>query len=149
MLEKFSDYEGGAFINEEGTFRFQITSYEMRVAKSGADMAVFSVMSDHGGLTIYHSLDKAARWSYNNLIRACKHITPEMAKSYELDYETIGKELVGTWFVGVVKAEQYTKQSKVVREDGTFESVDEIATSYKIKKYGDELDYPELVFPNK
>lgn len=144
MIEKFSDYEGTQYLAQEGQFVFEITNCEMKVSKSGSDMAVFNVKSNVGMSTLYHSLDPKARWSYNKLIKACKHLTPEQIKSYELDYATVGQELVGCKFIGTVEAQKYMKETKVLQEDGTFASSMEEAVNFKIVDVDDTNRHPEF-----
>lgn len=136
MIEKFSDYESVGFLNEAGEFVFKITEYELKDSKSGEPMAVFSAESDHGKTTIYHSLNTKARWSYNNLIKCCLQLNSrEKIEAFECDYQTIGQSLVGKSFIGVVEQDTYTKQIKVMRDDGTFDDGVEEKVSYKIKQY--------------
>ena len=134
MKEKFADYEGSKFLDCEGEFEFEITDYELTDGKA-APVAKFDCKSDEGTTTIRHSLSPKARWSYNNLIRACLKLTKEQAKTFELDYETIGKDLVGKKFIGVVEAEVYSKEVKVPLDDGTFETTMEDRTAYRITEY--------------
>ena len=135
MIEKFSDYESAGFLRQEGEFEFEVMDYELKEGKSGP-MAVFNVKSDAGQSTIYHSLNAKARWSYNNLIKACLKLnTKEKIEAFSCDYETIGHELVGKKFIGTVKEETYQKQVKVPLDDGTFEDGVEEKISYKIIAY--------------
>lgn len=138
MIEKFSDYEGG-FLQEEGEFVFTIKDYELKEAKnSGNPVATFNVHCVAGDTVIRHSLVPKARWSYNRLIKACLHLnTPEKVDKFECDYETIGNELVGKQFVGIVKAESYDVEVKTPKDDGTFETTTETKTSYKIDSYAE------------
>ena len=136
MIEKFSDYESVGFLAKEGSFVFEVKSYELKESKSGDPMAVFEVESEEGKTTLYHSLSPKARWSYNNLIKACLKLdTKEKINSFELDYETVGNQLVGKKFVGNVEHEVYQKQIKVPQDDGTFVDGVEEKDSYKIKSY--------------
>ena len=136
MIEKFSDYEGTKYLNEDGVFEFEVMDYEFKESKSGEPMAVFTVKSDEGQTTIYHSLNAKARWSYNNLIKACLKLdTPDKVKNFELDYETIGKDLIGKKFWGVVEQQTYTKNIKVPQDDGTFIDGVEDKITYKIVEY--------------
>ena len=136
MIEKFSDYESAGFLSKEGEFEFEVMDYELKDSKSGTPMAVFNVKSDAGQSTIYHSLNAKARWSYNNLIKACLKLnTKEKIDAFSCDYETIGNELVGKKFLGSVKEETYQKQVKVPLDDGTFEDGVEEKISYKIISY--------------
>ena len=136
MVEKFSDYESVGFLSKEGEFEFEITDYELKDSKNDNMMAVFNVKSDEGQSTIYHSLNPKARWSYNNLIKACLKLnTKEKINSFSCDYETIGNELVGKKFRGVVEEQTYEKQVKIPLDDGTFEDGVEEKTSYKIVAY--------------
>lgn len=136
MIEKFSDYEGTHFLDRAGTFDFEITSYELGISKAGDPMAIFNAKSDAGSTTIYHSLSPKARWSYNSLIKICLNLdTPEKVAAFELDYETIGQQLVGKHFVGVVECEEYIKVVKVPQDDGTFVDEEEVKESFKIRKY--------------
>ena len=136
MVEKFSDYESVGFLSKEGEFEFEITDYELKDSKNDNMMAVFNVKSDEGQSTIYHSLNPKARWSYNNLIKACLKLnTKEKINSFSCDYKTIGNELVGKKFIGVVEEQTYEKQVKIPLDDGTFQDGVEEKTSYKIVSY--------------
>lgn len=136
MVEKFSDYESVGFLSKEGEFEFEVMDYELKDSKNDNLMAVFNVKSDEGQSTIYHSLNPKARWSYNNLIKACLKLnTKEKIDAFSCDYETIGNELVGKKFIGTVKEETYQKQVKVPLDDGTFEDGVEEKISYKIIAY--------------
>ena len=136
MIEKFSDYESVGFLSKEGEFEFEVMDYELKDSKNGTPMAVFNVKSDEGQSTIYHSLNAKARWSYNNLIKACLKLnTKEKIEAFSCDYETIGHDLVGKKFIGTVKEETYQKQIKIPLEDGTFEDGVEEKISYKIVSY--------------
>lgn len=135
MVEKFSDYEGTKFLDQEGEFEFEVMSYELKDSSKGTPMAVFEVKSDAGTTTIYHSLNPKARWSYNNLIACCLRLDDKKKKTFELDYETIGQQLVGKTFIGYVECQSYTKITKVANDDGTFEDKEEVRDSYKIVEY--------------
>lgn len=138
MKEKFSDFESVGFLSKAGEFVFTVKSYELKDSKAGTAMAVFNVESDEGASTLYFSLNPKARWNYNNFIKACLHDkldTKEKIMAFECDYETIGKDLVGKKFKGVVEAESYTKEVKVPLDDGTFDTREEIKESFKIKSY--------------
>lgn len=136
MIEKFSDYESVGFLNKTGEFEFEIVDYELKDSRANEPMAVFTAKSDEGQTTIYHSLSSKARWSYNNLIKACLNLnTKEKIEAFECDYETIGRELVGKKFIGVVEHETYTKSIKIPQDDGTFVDGVEEKDSYKIKSY--------------
>nr|DAW32597.1 MAG TPA: hypothetical protein [Caudoviricetes sp.] len=136
MVEKFSDYESVGFLSKEGEFEFEVMDYELKDSKNDNLMAVFNVKSDEGQSTIYHSLNPKARWSYNNLIKACLKLnTKEKINSFSCDYETIGNELVGKKFIGVVEEQTYEKQVKIPLDDGTFEDGVEEKVSYKIVEY--------------
>lgn len=138
MKEKFSDFESVGFLSKAGEFIFTVKSYELKDSKAGTTMAVFNVESEEGASTLYFSLNPKARWNYNNFIKACLHDkldTKEKIMAFECDYETIGKDLVGKQFKGVVEAESYTKEVKVPLDDGTFDTREEIKESFKIKSY--------------
>lgn len=136
MIEKFSDYESVGFLAQEGEFVFTIKSYELKDSKNGTPMAVFEVESDAGKSTIYHSLNPKARWSYNNLIKACLKLdSPEKIAAFECDYEIIGTQLINKKFIGCVKQDTYQKQIKIPLDDGTFEDGVEEKVSYKIDGY--------------
>lgn len=136
MVEKFSDYEGTQYLNKKGEFIFEVTDYELKDSKNNTPMAVLTVKCDEGQTTIYHSLNPKARWSYNNLIKACLKLdTPEKIAAFECDYQTIGNELIGKKFKGVVEEDKYIKQIKIPQDDGTFVDGQEEKTSYKIKEY--------------
>ncbi len=135
MVEKFSDYESVGFLAKEGKFLFTVKEYELVDGKE-APQAVFTVECSEGKTTIRHSLSTKARWSYNNLIKACLKLdTKEKRDAFELDYETIGQQLIGKTFYGVVEREEYTKQIKIPLDDGTFENGEKVRESYKIKSY--------------
>lgn len=127
MVEKFDDYESG-FIAEEGHFQFTITNAEIKDSKSGTLMWVFDCKCEAGVTTIYHSLNEKARWTFNKLIKACTKGNPPK----ELDYITYGQELVGKTFWADVIQDSYTKEVKTPLEDGTFETIQKVQTSYKI-----------------
>jgi hypothetical protein len=136
MIEKFSDFESVGYLNKEGEFVFEVMEAELKDSSAGNTMAVFTVKSDEGQTTLYHTLSPKARWSYNNLIKACLNLdTREKINSFECDYELIHNQLIGKKFIGVVKAETYTKEVKKPLDDGTFEEAIEEKTSYKIKEY--------------
>lgn len=136
MIEKFSDYEGAGFLSEEGEFVFEIMNAELKDSKAGNLMVVLEAKSDAGTTTLYHSLNQKARWSYNNLIKACLNLdTKEKIEAFECDYETIHQKLIGTKFIGVVECESYQKEIKIPLDDGTFETGTETKESYKVKTY--------------
>lgn len=136
MVEKFMDYEGTQYISEEGTFVFTIENAELMDSKNGTPMWKFDVKAPEGSSTIYHSLNPKARWSFNNLIKACMHLdTAEKREQFTLDYETIGRDLIGTTFLGTVEKQVYTKEVKILQDDGTFKDGFEEKESYKIVKY--------------
>lgn len=139
MIEKFSDYESVGFLNREGSFDFVVKSAELKDSKNGDPMVVLEVESKVAGkTTIYHSLNPKARWSYNNLIKACMFDdlnTPEKIEAFTCDYQTIHNNLIGKHFIGDVECEQYTREIKIPLDDGTFENGEETRDSYKIKQY--------------
>lgn len=135
MVEKFNDYEGMGFIEQEGDFEFEITSAEVKDSKSGTPMVVLEAKSEAGMTTLYHSLIEKARWSYNKLIAACLQLTAEQKKTFELDYQTIGQQLIGKKFIGVVEEDTYEKPIKRMLDDGTFVDDVEVKSSFKVKEY--------------
>lgn len=141
MVEKFSDYETG-FLAQEGEFEFEITNAELTETKATKDpMWKFDCKCAAGRTTIYHTLGEKARWSFNNLIKACYNlVTPEDIQNFGphnggVDYMVIGQEMVGMKFMGTVTHDTYTKEVKVPQEDGTFRDDVEVKDSYKITKY--------------
>ena len=136
MVEKFSDYESAGFLSEEGVFEFEVINGELKESKNGNPMVVLEVKSDAGQSTVYHSLNPKARWSYNNLIKACLKLdTREKINAFECDYQTIHNQLIGKKFMGVVTCEKYEKEVKVPLDDGTFDTTTETKDSYKITEY--------------
>lgn len=136
MIEKFSDYEGAGFLAKEGEFVFEVMSAELKDSKAGNLMVVLEVKSDEGSSTLYHSLNPKARWSYNNLIKACLNlVTKEQIDAFQCDYEVVHQQLIGKKFVGIVECESYQKEVKKPLDDGTFETAFETKDSYKIKSY--------------
>lgn len=136
MIEKFSDYESAGFLDKEGEFVFEITSAELTESKAGNSMVKLEAKSEAGTTTLYHSLSPKARWSYNNLIKACLKLdSREKIEAFECDYETIHQQLIGTKFLGVVECETYQKEIKIPLDDGTFENGTETKESYKVKTY--------------
>ena len=135
MIEKFSDYEGTQYLNEEGEFIFEIMNAELADSKAGTPMVVLELKCDKGVTTVRHSLNPKARWSYNNLIRAALNLTDEQAKNFELDYETVHQQLIGKKIVGNVETDKYIKEVKKPNDDGTFTTTNEEKTSYKITHY--------------
>lgn len=136
MIEKFSDYEGAGFLSKEGEFIFKIVNAELKDSKAGNLMVVLEAKSDEGTTTLYHSLSPKARWSYNNLIKACLKLdTKEKIEAFECDYETVHNQLIDKEFVGDVVCETYQKEIKIPLDDGTFETGTETKESYKVKSY--------------
>lgn len=127
MIEKFDDYEGTQFLNEEGIFVFEITAAELKEGKDYPYIE-FTCKSDAGTTTLMKSLSPKARWSYNRLIKACKGAN----RPTELDYETYHTNLIGDKFLGTVEAQSYTKIVKQPKDDGTFEESEQKKISYKI-----------------
>lgn len=137
MKEKFSDYEGG-FLQEEGEFVFEITDAELKQSKKGDDMVELTAKCIAGTTILRHSLLPKARWSYNNLIKACLHLnTREKIEAFECDYQTIHNELIGKKFKGTVKEERYNKETKIPLDDGTFETQLISSVSYKVTAYAE------------
>lgn len=132
MIEKFSDYEGGNFIDQEGEFNFEITSAELMDSKAGNLMVKFDLKAPEGSTTIYHALTPKARWTYNRLIGAALALSDEQKKTFELDYETIHNQLIGKHVLAVVKAEKYVKEIKIPLEDGTYQTSEEERVGYKV-----------------
>lgn len=137
MIEKLSDYESAGWLQQAGQFEFEVKSAELKDSKSGNTMVVLECESPEAGkTTLYHSLASNARWSYNNLIKACFNLnTPEKIRNFELDYETIHQKLIGTHFIGDVEEQSYQKENKVPNADGVFETTYETKTSYKVVRY--------------
>ena len=138
MVEKFSDYEGMQFLNQEGTFLFEVTDGELKTSSTGNPMIVIGAKSPAGTTTMYFSLTPKARWKYNNFIKACLKLdTPEKIAAFELDYELIHQKLIGTTFMGTVECETYEKEVKVPSPDGdgTFVNTTETKESYKIVEF--------------
>lgn len=132
MIEKFSDYEGGNFIDKEGEFNFEIKGAELMDSKSGNLMVKFDLQAPEGSATVYHVLTPKARWTYNRLIGAALALTDEQKKSFELDYETIHNQLIGKHVLATVNAESYIKEIKVPLEDGTYQTSEEERVGYKV-----------------
>lgn len=138
MVEKFSDFEGTQYIDKEGEFVFEITEAELKDSNAGNPMVVLTCKADEGMSTIYHTLTPKARWSYNNLIKACLHLnTKEKINSFECDYETIHNQLIGKKFIGTVECQIYEKAVKVPQDDGTFIDGVEKKESFKIVAYAE------------
>ena len=138
MVEKFSDYEGMQFINQEGTFEFEVTEGELKTSSTGNPMVVIGAKCPVGSTTMYFSLTPKARWKYNNFIKACLKLdTPEKIAAFELDYELIHQQLIGKKFLGEVVCETYEKEIKVPSPDGdgTFINTTETKESYKIDSF--------------
>lgn len=132
MIEKFSDYEGGNFIDKEGEFNFEIKDAELMDSKSGNLMVKFDLQAPEGSATVYHVLTPKARWTYNRLIGAALALTEEQKKSFELDYETIHNQLIGKHVLATINAESYIKEIKVPLEDGTYQTSEEERVGYKV-----------------
>lgn len=135
MIEKFADYEKSQYLDKAGTFTFTITNAELTTTKKGDPMWKFECDSDAGKTTLYHAILPNTKWSFNKLISACLNLTDEQKKTFELDYETIGRQLVGKSFDGTVETDRYEKEIKIPNDDGTFTTTTEERTSYKISKY--------------
>ena len=78
------------------------------------------------------SLSDKARWRYNQLIAAALKLTKEQRRTYELDYETIGQELVGKEFYGVVEYKEVPRTVRVPDEDGIIVEKTEVKSFYEI-----------------
>lgn len=129
MVEKFSDYEGTQYLNQEGTFNFEVTDAELRQSSSGNPMVVFTVKAVEGTSSLFFSLSPKARWKYNSFIKAC------MTPPAELDYETFHNELIGCHFLGDVIHDYYTTTKKVPTADGRFVEEEVEKETYKIDGY--------------
>ena len=81
MIEKFSDYEGSAFLSEAGTFEFTVEDAEVTESKSGNTMVKFTFKCDKGTTNAYHVLSPNARWTYNKLIAAALKLTEKQKKT--------------------------------------------------------------------
>lgn len=133
MVEKFSDYEGGGFLGKEGQFVFTVDEAELTESKKGDPMWKFTMKCKEGTTNVWHSLVKQARWSFNNLIKACLKLdTEEKIEAFECDYEQIGNQLVGKQFIATVVKDTYQKETKIPLDDGTFQDGVEEKISYKI-----------------
>ena len=138
MIEKFSDFESAKYLDKAGTFTFTVKNYELKESKTGNTMAVFTVEAIEGTTTLYFPIIDNCKWKYNLFIKAClyeKLNTPEKVANFTLDYSTIGRELIGKKFVGVVDEDSYTKEVKVPNADGTFSTQEEIKVSYKVTAF--------------
>ena len=105
MIEKFSDFESAKYLDKAGTFVFTVKNYELKESKTGNPMAVFTVEAAEGTSTLYFPIIDSCKWKYNMFIKAClyeKLNTPEKVASFTLDYDTIGRELIGKKFTGTV-----------------------------------------------
>lgn len=101
-------------------------------------MVVLTVKAPEGTTTIYKSLVPKARWSYNNLIKACLHLnTIEKINNFQCDYMTIHNDLIGKKFIGTVVEDVYNKEVKTPLDDGTFQTEIVPTKSYKITTYED------------
>lgn len=133
MVEKFSNYEGGGFLSKEGTFVFTVDEAELTESKKGDLMWKFTMRCKEGTTNVWHSLVKRAKWSFNNLIKACLKLdTEEKIENFECDYEQIGRDLVGKQFIATVVKDTYQKETKIPLDDGTFQDGVEEKISYKI-----------------
>lgn len=129
MVEKFSDYEGTQYINQEGIFNFEVTDAELMQSKSGNPMVKVNVKAAEGMSTIYFPLQPKARWKYNKFIKAC------MVPPTELDYETFHNQLIGCHFMGEVVRDYYVSTTKVPTPDGRFVEQEVEKESYKIEDF--------------
>lgn len=140
MIEKFSETLGKKFLDQVGEFVFEITEHELKDGPKGV-MAVLEAKSEAGTTTLYHSLNAKAKWSYANLVKACFELdTKAKVEAFAphdggIDYELIGNDLIGKKFLGVVERQQYRKEVKIPKDDGTFENGVETKDSYKIVEY--------------
>ena len=130
MIEKFNDFESN-FIEEEGTYKFKITDYELKDGNV-APMAMFTFKAEEGTMKRGVSLSDKARWRYNQLIATALKLTKEQRRTYELDYETIGQELVGKEFYGVVEYKEVPRTVRVPDEDGIIVEKTEVKSFYEI-----------------
>lgn len=136
MIEKFSDYEGTKFIDEEGTFEFTVETAELKESSKGDPMVVLSVKAPEGTMTLYKSLVPKARWSYNNLIKACLNLdTREKIEAFTCDYMTIHNDLIGKKFLGTIEEDVYNKEVKTPLDDGTFQTEIVPTKTFKMVSY--------------
>lgn len=135
MVEKFRDYEGMQYINQEGDFTFEVTDAELGVSSTGNQMVKFTVKAPEGTSTLYFSLSPKARWKYNRFIKACLNLSTERANELELDYETFHNNLIGYKFVGSVVHDYYTQVKKVLAPDGRFVEEEVERDNYKIETF--------------
>lgn len=135
MIEKFNDFESG-YINKAGVFKFTIVDAELQDSKKGDPMVKLTLKANEGSTTVYHSLVEKARWSYNRLIAAALKLTDEQKKTFELDYQTIHRDLIGKEVMGIVEEQSYVKENKVLDPNtGTFNTTEENKISYKVTGY--------------
>lgn len=135
MIEKFSDYEGTNYIDQEGDFTFEVTNAELTMSNSGNQMVKFTVKAPEGTSLLFFSLSPKARWKYNSFIKACLNMDNAGAARFELDYETFHNELIGKRFIGTVIHDYYTSTKKVLTPDGRFVETEVEKDTYKIDKF--------------
>lgn len=137
-IETFEDAFGGEFLNEEGTFQFEIVEANLTESRNGDPMIEVLMKCDKGQTKDYFVLSDRAKWKYKKFVALAFGYTSKealIADGFSKDLDTVHNELIGKKVWGVVKKDTYEKEVKVAKDDDTFETVMEERTNYKIKDY--------------
>lgn len=138
MVETFEDAFGGEYLNEAGTFNFEITEAILKESKNGDPMVEVTLKCDKGQTKDYFVLTDRAKWKYKQFIALAFGYTSKealIADGFSKDLETVHNELIGKKVWGKVEEEKYMKEVKVANDDDTFDTKQEERVSYKIKQY--------------
>lgn len=138
MVESFEDAFGNEFLNEEGTFQFEIIEAVLAESANGNEMIKVTLKADQGQTIDYFVLSEKAKWKYKNFVALAFGYTSKealIADGFSKDLMTVHNELVGKKVWGEVKAETYIKDVKVANDDDTFTTKQEERTSYKVNRY--------------
>lgn len=137
-VENFEDAFGGEYLNEEGTFQFEVAEATIKESRAGDPMVEVTLKCDKGQTKDYFVLTDKAKWKYKQFIALCFGYTSKealIADGFQKDLDVVHNELIGKKVWGEVKADVYTRDVKVENDDGTFETKQEERTSYKVSKY--------------
>lgn len=137
-IETFEDAFGGEYLNEAGTFNFEIVEANLKESKNGDPMIEVVLKCDKGQTKDYFVLTDRAKWKYKQFIALAFGYTSKealIADGFSKDLETVHNEIIGKKVWGKVEEETYIKEVKVANDDDTFDTKQEERVSYKIKQY--------------
>ena len=117
------DINENQYLDEEGTFTFEITKTEAKKSMKGNDMHVYDVKDIESGKVgrVQIPLMDKVKWKYAKFAKS-------LGLSGELDTDKIFQNAVGRKFKGVVKKDSYQKTNLETGQEET-------KISYKIEDF--------------